>query len=51
MTIFYVLDDTITNDVFERMLQEAGNFIGVGSFRPRQNGFAGRFKVKAVKWS
>lgn len=48
---FHVLDDTITPEVFEQHLREAGNFIGIGRFRPRQNGYYGRFKVNAIKWS
>jgi len=47
---FYVLDETITPDVFEQHLKEAGNFIGIGRFRPRNNGFYGRFKVVKAKW-
>lgn len=47
----YILDETITSDVFEQHLREAGNFIGVGRFRPRQNGFYGRFSVKKIAWS
>jgi hypothetical protein len=48
---FHVLDDTITPDVFEQHLQEAGNFIGIGRFRPRNNGYYGRFRVASVKWA
>lgn len=48
--IFYILDETITEEVFTRYLQEAGKFIGIGRFRPRQGGFYGRFAVKSVKW-
>lgn len=48
---FYVLDDTITEEVFERHLKEAGAFIGIGRFRPRNNGFYGRFRVKSMKWA
>ena len=58
---FYVLDETLTQSVnvpgsdeevtaFEYHLREAGNFIGVGRFRPRNNGFYGRFKVEKVAW-
>lgn len=47
---FTILDDKITEDVFERVLTEAGNFIGIGRFRPRNNGYYGRFKVDKVKW-
>lgn len=43
--IFYILDDTITEPVFEYHLEQAGKFIGIGRFRPRNNGFYGRFKI------
>lgn len=48
---FYVLDETITEDVFREHLDEAGKFIGIGRFRPRNNGFYGRFTVKKIRWS
>lgn len=48
---FHVLDDVINQDVFEQHLRDAGNFIGIGRFRPRNNGYYGRFKVNGVKWS
>lgn len=48
--VFYVLDETITEKVFEYHLAEAGNFIGLGRFRPRNNGFYGRFKALEIKW-
>jgi len=47
---FYILDETITKDVFQKHLKEAGNFIGIGRFRPRNNGFYGRFKVVGLEW-
>lgn len=47
---FYILDETITEDVFRRYLEEAGKFIGIGRFRPRNGGFYGRFAVKDLKW-
>lgn len=47
---FIVLDDTITKEVFERVLREAGNFVGIGQFRPQNGGYFGRFEVKNVKW-
>lgn len=46
---FYVLDETITEDVFTQHLKEAGSFIGIGRFRPRNGGFYGRFGVKKIK--
>lgn len=47
---FLILDDVITRDVFERHLIDAGNFIGVGRFRPRNNGYYGRFDVEILDW-
>ena len=43
--IFYILDDTITEKVFRYHLEQSGKFIGIGRFRPRNNGFYGRFEV------
>jgi hypothetical protein len=48
--VFYILDETITESVFTRYLVEAGKFIGIGRFRPRNGGFYGRFHVGEVKW-
>ena len=42
---FYILDDTITADVFRYHLEQSGKFIGIGRFRPRNNGYYGRFNV------
>jgi len=47
---FLILDDMITEDVFTDHLKEAGRFIGIGRFRPRNNGFYGRFMVDGVEW-
>jgi len=47
---FYILDETVTEDVFRLHLEESGKFIGIGRFRPRNNGFYGRFKVNEVVW-
>ena len=46
----YILDDIITKDVFERVLQTAGNLIGIGQFRPRNLGHFGRFKGEVISW-
>lgn len=48
---FHIIDETITPEVFEQHLREAGNFIGVGRFRPRNNGYYGRFRVTKVAWA
>ena len=47
---FYILDETITRDVFLTHLEQAGKFIGIGRFRPRNNGFYGRFEVVKLEW-
>jgi hypothetical protein len=48
--VFYIVDELITKDVFTAHLSQAGQLIGLGRFRPRQNGFYGRFKVNKVDW-
>jgi hypothetical protein len=48
---FYILDETITEDVFRHHIEQAGKFIGIGRFRPRNNGFYGRFNVTNLKWT
>jgi len=47
---FYILDPVITEDIFLQFLTTAGNFIGVGSFRPACNGSYGRFKIVNSDW-
>jgi hypothetical protein len=48
---FVILDDTITRDVFEQHVKEAGRFIGLGRFRPRNNGYYGRFSAEIIEWN
>lgn len=48
---FHLYDDEITKEVFEKVVTEAGRFIGIGRFRPEKGGFYGRFAVEKVKWS
>lgn len=48
---FHILDETVTQDVFRNHLEQAGAFIGIGRFRPRNNGYYGRFKVESLKWA
>jgi hypothetical protein len=45
----YVVDETITGPVLKQHLEEAGKLIGIGRFRPRNNGYYGRFKVASFK--
>ena len=48
---FLILDEIIDEDTFRAHLVDAGQFIGIGRFRPRNNGFYGRFSVENVKWT
>lgn len=47
---FFVIDDTITEAVFKRHLEQAGSLIGVGRFRVRNRGYYGRFGIEQFKW-
>ena len=49
-TQFMIVDDTVTKDLFERYITEAGKFIGVGRFRPENGGMNGRFKPTKFEW-
>lgn len=48
---FLVFDEMIHEDIFEQHLIDAGQFIGIGRFRPRKRGYYGRFRVESIKWS
>ena len=45
---FHIFDEIITESVFKYHLEQAGKFIGIGRFRPRNNGFYGRFLVEDI---
>ena len=47
---FVIVDEIITEDVFARVLRQAGQLIGIGSFRPRNKGIRGRFAVEEIEW-
>jgi hypothetical protein len=47
---FQVYDETVTEDIFRYHLEQAGKFIGIGYFRPRNNGYWGRFSVSKMTW-
>jgi len=47
----FILDETITKEVFERHVEQAGKFIGIGFFRPARGGVKGRFEIASFKWS
>jgi hypothetical protein len=50
LVTFLILDEIITEEVFAEHLRDAGSFIGIGRFRPRNNGFYGRFEIESIKW-
>lgn len=47
---FHILDDIITEKIFRQHLEKAGMFIGIGRFRPKNNGYYGRFEVVSMEW-
>lgn len=47
---YYIIDDTIGKEIFEQHLREAGDFIGVGRWRPENGGLFGRYSVEKIKW-
>lgn len=49
--VFHVVDDLITEEVFEKHLIESGKFIGVGQNRPENCGEHGRFDVRSIVWA
>lgn len=50
VVVFHVLDDIIDEKTFEYVLQQAGLFIGIGRFRPRNSGYYGRFNFEKIEW-
>lgn len=48
---FYISDPDITREVFEAYVRSAGEFIGIGRFRPEVSGFYGKFKLSDFKWT
>lgn len=46
-----LLSDAITDPVFETHLKQAGQFIGLGRFRPENGGFYGRFTYENLRFS
>lgn len=42
-------NDTITTETVTKILQEAGQYVGIGSYRPTNNGSFGRFTVQNIQ--
>ena len=49
---YTLLDDILTQDVFEEVLRTAGLFIGIGSYRPSASahGHYGRYRAESIEW-
>lgn len=47
--IVHVLDQTITKDILIEHLEAAGNFKGVGQYRPENGGLNGRFRIVKIE--
>lgn len=47
---YLVLDDEITEAVFRAHVVACGRLVGIGRFRPRNNGYYGRFELVKLKW-
>lgn len=48
---YLVMDDLISHEVFLDHLVQAGQLIGIGSFRVRNKGTFGRFRVSGMEWN
>lgn len=42
-------NDTITKETVSEIIENAGKYIGIGSFRPTNNGMFGRFELESIK--
>lgn len=45
-----VVDDIITNPIFEQTFKAFGIIVGIGRFRPENGGINGRFRVEKFEW-
>lgn len=48
--VFHVLAPEIDAKTFEKVVTQAGLFIGVGRFRPERGGYFGRFTIEKITW-
>jgi hypothetical protein len=47
---FTIVDDIITQPVFEDTLKKSGMIVGIGRYRPANGGVNGRFRVTKFEW-
>lgn len=43
-------DNTMTKETVIELLNYAGRYVGIGSYRPANNGFFGRFEVEQIEF-
>lgn len=48
---FTIVDDLITESIFEQHVKSAGIIVGIGRFRPEKGGTNGRFRATNFEWS
>lgn len=48
--VYQIFDDTITESIFQYVLEQSGELIGIGRFRPINRGWYGCFIVENIKW-
>jgi hypothetical protein len=46
----HILDPVITEEIFTKVMNDAGLFIGIGRYRPQNRGTNGRFKLAKLVW-
>jgi len=44
-----VAEKSITTDMVRNVIEYAGNYVGIGSYRPTNNGMFGRFELKHIE--
>jgi len=49
--VLTILDDTIPEEVFNRVVEAFGLFNGIGRYRPQNGGYLGRFVVDSIEIS
>ena len=49
-TSFLVMDEKVSPEMFQRVLEASGRSIGVGQFRPEKGGLNGRFEISKIKF-
>jgi hypothetical protein len=47
--VLSVDNDTITKETIVTIIEYAGQYVGIGSFRPTANGYFGRYKLNSIE--